>query len=134
MGRFPLIKTDEKREAIENIARGLFNFWLMTCVFIFFLLGALQEKYQYENTLVNDMNKTLGLAGASVTNSFLKVGIERPNFWIIFFPIYLVLSFYFNIYDVIKDEWPKLKTKSDLELMKKEVYKNDKSNLPRHNS
>ena len=94
----------EKRQMVENIGRGLFNFWIIACCFFFFFIGALQEKHQFENTLVPEVNKTLGMAGSAAIGTFMKEGASRPTFWLIFFPIVLILNFYFNVYSVIKDE------------------------------
>jgi len=93
-----------RHKAIKKIGIGLFNFWLIAIIFLFIFLGALQAKYQYESTLIQDVNMTLGLAGLTFVKVLTRNGAESPNFWLIIYPIIIIFSFYFNVFDVIKEE------------------------------
>jgi len=78
-----------KHLAIKRIAIGMFNFWITTCAFLFFFFGALQQKFQYPSTLIQDVNKTLGTAGSITVGIFLREGAKKPTFWIIMFMMLL---------------------------------------------
>lgn len=99
---------ERSKGPIELICKDLFLFWLMTCVFIFFLLGALQATYHYENTLIKDVNVTLGLAGVATIKALTNVGAEHPKLFIWFFLIATPINFYFMVWTTIKEEFPKI--------------------------
>lgn len=76
------------------------NYVLLIMMMIIFLLGALHEKFQYESTFSEDLNKSLGIAGSSFYKIYEK-GEENPKIWIFSFFIVLIYSIYSVIMDII---------------------------------
>ena len=101
---------NKQNQAIERIGRGLLEFWMISCLFFFYFLGALQQKFHFENTIFADVDKTLGSAGLAVIRAFMNQGIEHTTWWLIGFPLVIILAFYLFVYSIIKEEWSNLKS------------------------
>lgn len=102
------------RRKLEKTGKSLFQFWLMTIILLFFLLGALQETYQYESSMAENVTHVLGIAGNTTIMTLYNSGAEAPNAWIAIFFIITTGNIYFCVTDII-NIWkkPKPKPKKD---------------------